>query len=1266
MEVRRHKMKVRYHVVSKQGHKPAFYIDADKEAVAIKAVTHSFTALEKLQARMDAWYKTRGIEVKKDSLADSDLFYRWSGDKDYDELLHACYSSGGCGVDELIEEIERCQKEKLMAQGLSEEEAEKEINPSPDFDTYGFVEDDVEDNPANTFDDGDFAPFADSTATALPIYDVKPVTVNYVATKPVKAAASSDSAYGKGGGGKYRRKKNVTDPGMLLGRNFSGDPVSIINQMDTGRNIIFRGIVNGIEIRPLKSGTALLQGHIVDKTNSIHFTKFMDSEDEAKVLASALTGFGKFTFDKNIWTFKDAAAAKAKHLLVQGNVIYDDRFEHDYVFDLRSAKEIKVENVRTEDREDSRVELHLHTRMSDKDALVDVKELISRVKEWGHPAVAITDHGVVQTFPLAQALAAEKGVKIIYGMEGYLVDDDNMSKRYHIILLAKNMVGLRNLYKLTTMSHLCYYKRRPCLPRSVIEDYREGLLLGSACVLGELMQNIIAGASKERLLEIASFYDYLEIQPLCNNEFLVRSQKVPDEEALIDMDKTIIELGDALQKPVVATCDVHFLDPEDKVYREIMLTAVGMKDAKYQPDLYLRTTDEMLKEFSYLGEEKAYEVVVTNSRRINDSIEDIKPLPDGTYSPKIEGAEEALSDMCYKKAKRIYGDPLPKVVQDRLDYELSNIIGHGFAVLYYIAHKLVKKSLDDGYLVGSRGSVGSSFVATMADITEVNPLPPHYICPKCKHSEFFLKGEYAGGFDLPRKKCPDCGTEMDMNGHDIPFAIFMGFNGDKVPDIDLNFSGDYQPRAHKYTEELFGRDNVFRAGTIGTIAQKTAVGYARKYAEVNGLQVRKGFLERLAEGVAGVKNTTGQHPGGIVVCPRDMDIHEFTPVQYPANKKDSGIITTHFDFHSFEGRITKLDILGHDDPTIIRMLEDITGVDAKTIPFDDKKVLSLFSSTEAIGLTPEQLQGDKVASLAVPECGTSFVRRMLEDSKPQCFSDVVRISGFSHGTNVWLDNAQTLIKDGTCKLNEAISTRDDVMNYLLHRDITPLTCFSVMENVRKGRGIEKKNKQGEPITNYEEQMREGGVPEWFITACKKIGYLFPRAHAVAYVMMAFRIAWFKINYPLAFYAAYFSIRAKAFDVRVMQGTIEEQLAEFKRLRRLEDEHKAGPRDKDMISALEVSMEMVQRGYQFSNVSLLHSEAKRFQIRDGKLLPPLLAVDSLGEKVALSIISEREKRPFVSIKELQQRCKVSQTIIETMRELDCLDGLPEDAQMSLFG
>ena len=994
---------------------------------------------------------------------------------------------------------------------------------------------------------------------------------------------------------------------------------------------------------------AIITGHIVDDNNSLAIKYFTRPTEDGQKLLKILKSVGK--------------------VQVKGNVMYDEKFVKDYVLNLHSVRPVEEDASmkRVDDREDTRVELHLHTKMSEKNALVAVKDIVNRVKEWGHSAVAITDHGVVQAFPEAQAYSLEKGVKILYGVEGYLIDEEDQKVPHHIIIFAKNMVGLRNLYKMISISHLNYFDEYPRLPRAVIEGHREGILLGTSCKSGELIQAIVHGATDEELQKIAEFYDYLEIQPHENYKDFIKEGLLKTEEDLRDINRRIVALGDTLQMTVVATGNVHYMDPKDKLYREIMLTASGVKDPKDKADQHMRTTDEMLEEFAYLGEDVAYQVVVTNTKAIEESIDNIIPIPNGTYSPKIEGADKALEDMCYGKAKSIYGDPLPKTVQDRLDYELKSIIGNGFGVLYYIAHKLVKKSLDDGYLVGSRGSVGSSFVATMADITEVNPLEPHYVCPECKWSEFYLKGEYAGGFDLPRRNCPECGTSLIANGHDIPFAIFMGFHGDKVPDIDLNFSGDYQGRAHKYTEELFGRDNVFRAGTIGTIADKTAIGYAYKYADANDLQKRRGFIEKLSTGFTKVKNTTGQHPGGIMVCPRDMDVHHFTPVQYPANKKESGIITTHFDYHSIEGRMTKLDILGHDDPTIIRMLEDMTGIPSTSIPFDDPATLSLFSSTKALGLTPAQLQGDKVATLAVPESGTGFVRAMLEDSKPQTFSDLVRISGFSHGTNVWVDNAQMLIKTGTCKLNEAISTRDDIMNFLRNQGVADKVAFSVMENVRKGKGIEKRNKEGIAQTNYEEQMREAQVPEWFIASCKKISYLFPRAHAVAYVMMAFRIAWYKINYPLAFYASYFSIRAKAFDLKIMMGSLEEQQQEFKRLKALADKYEASQKEKDLMSALEVSLEMKQRGYSFANVELYKSQARRFMIKDEtSLLPPFVAVTSLGEKVADAIVAEREQAEFLSIKDLRRRTKMSQTIANRMVELGCLGDLPEDEQMSLFG
>lgn len=1134
----------------------------------------------------------------------------------------------------------------------------QQANEVADYDIYWDMDEE------NRFDEMELYVSRDGTIKTSSDYDDlydAPVVIDR--PNAPTSTVTSNSSY------PMRRRKLTTEDGMLLGPVFDEADTHRTDDffVRTGEQVVISGHFHSLdirEIRPKEDSKAvqkarekgeepkkryIITGHLVDDHNSLAIKRFTSPSEDGPKLLKILKSVGK--------------------VQIKGEVIYDEQFVRDYVLNMDSVRPVEdTENAkRTDTHEEARVELHLHTKMSEKNALVAVKDIVNRVKDWGHPAVAITDHGVVQAFPEAQAYSLEKGVKILYGVEAYLIEKEDQSIPHHIIMFAKNMVGLRNLYKMISISHLNYFDEYPRLPRAVIEDHREGILIGTACKSGELIQAIAHGATDEELQEIATFYDYLEIQPHDNYKSFIKEGLLKNEEDLKEINRRIVGLGDTLQMPVVATGNVHYMDPKDKMYREIMLTASGVKDAKDKADQHMRTTDEMLEEFAYLGEDNTYKVVVTNTRAIEQSIDYIVPIPNGTYSPKIEGADKALEDMCYAKAKSIYGDPLPKTVQDRLDYELKSIIGNGFGVLYYIAHKLVKKSLDDGYLVGSRGSVGSSFVATMADITEVNPLEPHYVCPQCKWSEFYLKGEYAGGFDLPRRNCPECGTPLIANGHDIPFAIFMGFHGDKVPDIDLNFSGDYQGRAHKYTEELFGRDNVFRAGTIGTIADKTAIGYAYKYADVNDLQKRRGFIEKLSTGFTKVKNTTGQHPGGIMVCPRDMDVHHFTPVQYPANKKESGIITTHFDYHSIEGRMTKLDILGHDDPTIIRMLEDMTGIPSTSIPFDDPATLSLFSSTKALGLTPAQLQGDKVATLAVPESGTGFVRAMLEDSKPQTFSDLVRISGFSHGTNVWVDNAQTLIKTGTCKLNEAISTRDDIMNFLRNHGVADNVAFSVMENVRKGKGIEKRNKEGVAQTDYEDQMRAAQVPEWFIGSCKKISYLFPRAHAVAYVMMAFRIAWYKINYPLAFYASYFSIRAKAFDLKIMMGSLEEQQQEFKRLKALAAKYEASPKEKDLMSALEVSLEMKQRGYSFANVELYKSQARRFMIKDEtSLLPPFVAVTSLGEKVADAIVEEREQAEFLSIKDLRRRTKMSQTIANRMVELGCLGDLPEDEQMSLFG
>jgi len=797
--------------------------------------------------------------------------------------------------------------------------------------------------------------------------------------------------------------------------------------------------------------------------------------------------------------------------------------------------------------------------------------------------------------------------------------------------------------------------------------------------MGEFFRAVLNGDSDEELIRLAKFYDYLEVQPLGNNEFLLYEDKyaaITTKKDLQELNKKVIEIGEKAGIPICATSDAHYLFAEYARDRDILLSN-WEKPGKIEshPPVYLRTTEEMLEEFSYLPKEKAEEIVITNTRRVAEQCEVIEPLAEEwkSYNPKIAGADDKLKAMCYEKAVELYGEPLPEIIRDRLDLELTPIINHGYGVLYYIAHKLVKHSNDRGYLVGSRGSVGSSFVATLAGITEVNPLPPHYVCPHCHWNQFFTDGSVGGGFDLADKKCPNCGTELNKDGHNIPFAVFLGFDGDKVPDIDLNFSsGDDQAVAHKYTEELFGRDNVFRAGTIAGIQDKTAFGFVKRYAENRGLTFNDIFIEKLSAGVAGVKRTTGQHPAGIMVCPRDMDIHNFTPLQYAANKrwlkdetgeKIPGTITTHFDYHSISGRMLKLDILGHDDPKVIRMLQDITGIDPLHIPFNDEKTLSLFSSPDALGITSEQLKaavGDKgitVGAIGLPEFGTPFVRGMLEDTRPKNFSELVRISGFSHGTNVWLNNARDLITSGKVKLEEAISTRDDIMNYLIEHHVKPLTAFKVMENVRKGKGLEKGN------SNNRKELEDARVPQWFIDSCLKISYLFPRAHAVAYVMMAFRIAWFKVYEPLAYYAAYFTIRAEgAFNAAVILRGLASQSAELARINSLP--HPTAV-EKGSATVIEAAAEMYLRGLKFLPIDLNKSSASEFLMEDGALRPPFNCIPALGNTVAKEIVEARREHPFTSKEDLKKRGKVSQSIIDTMDEMGILHGMPEEEQINLF-
>lgn len=778
---------------------------------------------------------------------------------------------------------------------------------------------------------------------------------------------------------------------------------------------------------------------------------------------------------------------------------------------------------------EERVELHVHTKMSAMDAVTSAGDLIRRAAKWGHKAIAITDHGVAQAFPDAHKAAMDvrnsinPDFKVIYGVEAYMADrmkeGGEPAHLYHTILLASNYVGLKNLYRLISKSNLDYFYRKPIMPKSVIEKFREGILIGSACEAGELYRAVLAKKPNEELEEISSFYDYLEIQPIGNNQFMVRNGTVADDEALRDLNRKIVKLGDRLGMPTVATCDVHFMDPKDEVYRRVLMGAQGFADADEQAPLYFRTTAEMLEEFSYLGEEKAKEVVITNPNRIADLCETIQPVKDGSYPPSIENCEQDLVDMCHKKAHRIYGEVLPPVVQARMDKELDCIVKYGYSVMYMIAHKLVKKSNDAGYLVGSRGSVGSSFAAFLSDITEVNALCPHYICPNpdCKHSEFFENGEYAVGPDMPDKDCPVCGTPMKKDGLTIPFETFLGFKGDKVPDIDLNFSDEYQATAYKDLQEIFGREHVFQAGTIYTIADKTAYGLARKYYERKGIEAPDAELKRVSRGMIDVKRIDGQHPGGIIVCPKTMDIHDFCPIQHPTNRENSDIITTHFDFHSIHDNLLKLDILGHDDPSTIRMLEDLTGVNAMEIPLDDKDTMSLFSGTEALGVKPDQI-GSEVGTLGMQEFGTAYVRNMLAETKPKTFYELIKISGLSHGTGVWVDNAQDLIKAKKATLSEVIELRDDIMVFLMQHGLEPGMAFKIMEFVRKGRAV----KEGMP-PEYEQAMRDKNVPEWYIDSCKKIRYMFPKAHAASYAIMAFRIAWFKIHYPVEFYKTYFKI-----------------------------------------------------------------------------------------------------------------------------------------------
>jgi len=1068
----------------------------------------------------------------------------------------------------------------------------------------------------------------------------------------VKAALAEQAKNAAAGKGKNAKQESS----ILWGKNVLEAARPLSDLAEEERSVVVSGRVFALEQKLFKTGTRLVTFGMTDNRFSIPAKVYVKEDQEMPSLQNGM------------W-IKVRGAFRIDSFTTELTLTPND-----------------IVTIAPPERQDAapekRVELHLHTKMSEMDGVSTVQSLIQRAARWGHEAIAITDHGVVQAFPDAVA-AAEKngGLKIIFGMEGYLVEEavppaaltadagekaakskdeglsDSHTKRnsFHIVLLARDPIGIKNLYKLVTYSHLEHFRRRPRIPRALLESHRAGLLVGSACEGGELIQAILKGQGTQRLLDIASFYDYLEIQPIANNAFLVANGQVADEEALRNINRTVLALGRELGRPVVATGDVHFLESEDEVFRRILMAGSGYSDADHQAPLYLRTTEEMLEEFAYLGEQEAYRVVVTDPRFLAAQVEEMKPFPNKFFAPQIEGAAEKIETMAWAKAAELYGYPLPPQVEKVLTKELKAIIGNGFSALYWVAHLLVKKSNEDGYLVGSRGSVGSSLVATMTGITEVNPLPPHYRCanPACLYSEFIEDGSVGSGVDLPDKRCSHCGNPLEKDGYDIPFETFLGFEGEKIPDIDLNFSGEYQLRAHKYTEEIFGKEHVFRAGTISTLANKTAYGYVKNYLEERGLRANSIETQRLVQGCEGVKKTTGQHPGGLIVLPKECDVFDFTPLQRPANDVKNETITTHFDYHSISGCLVKMDILGHDDPTVIRMLEDLTGIDARTIPLGDRKTMSLFSGIEALGDLREELDVG-TGTLGIPEFGTKFVRQMLEDLHPSSFSHLVQVSGLSHGTEVWLNNAQDLIKSTTADISQIICCRDDIMTYLIRKDLDPSLAFKIMESVRKGKGL---------WPEAEEAMRHHEVPVWYIESCQKIKYMFPKAHAVAYVTMAFRIAWFKVNYPEAFYASYFTVRATDFDADLITAGSASCRRRAKELAVLGKN--ASGKETSLLSILEVAIEMYCRGFRFRKVDLWESTADRFLITPSGLLPPFSSLQGVGETAAKNLIELRERHGIYSVEDLQSRGKLSKTVVDVLRQHGCLKGLPESNQISLF-
>ena len=1032
----------------------------------------------------------------------------------------------------------------------------------------------------------------------------------------------------------------------IYGTGKFGESIDIKEIYPELGKVTVRGMIFNSEDKVLKSGKHLISIYITDNTSSI--------------LVKIFTG-------QNNWKQVMEKLEKGTNVIVTGNTEYDS-FESETVIMAKAIKSSPVILREDNYQGEKRVELHAHTKMSAMDGLNEVENLVETSARWGHKAVAITDHGVVQSFPdgakRADQLAAEGiDIKVIYGLEGYVFDDTDMHSEdgkidykskptNHIILLAKNQQGLKNIYKLVSLSHLNYFYKKPRLPKSIITKYREGIIIGSACEAGEVFRAVATKKSDDEIKKIASFYDYLEIQPLINNRFMVESGIVESNDDLRDFNLKVVEIGDALGKPVVATTDAHYDKPESAIYRNILMAGMGYKDAERGQGLYMRTTEEMLEEFSYLGD-RAKEIVIDNSLKIADSIEKLRPVPKGKFPPKIEGSEETLRKSCLEKAHKIYGNPLPEKIAERLNKELDSIISNGYAVMYVAAQMLVNKSIEDGYLVGSRGSVGSSFAATMAGITEVNPLDPHYICPNCKRIDWGDMTKYDCGIDMPERECPDCGTMMNRDGFTIPFATFLGFDGDKEPDIDLNFAGEYQAIAHKYVGEIFGEKNVFKAGTVGTIADKTAYGYVKKFFEETQWAANKYEIDRLTRCCTGVRKTTGQHPGGIIIVPEGHEIYEFCPVQHPANDSSTDIITTHFDYHKIDENLLKLDILGHTIPSMIRQLYEMTGVDPTKIPLTDPKVMKLFLGTEPLNIKDE-FYDCKHGTYGIPEFGTKFVREMLDDTKPDKFADLVRISGFSHGTDVWLNNAKDYIKSGVATMREVISTRDDIMNYLILKKIDNKKAFEIMEKVRKNKDLTEDDLK---------TMYDHGVPQWYVDSCIKIKYMFPRAHAVAYVMMSMRMAWYKVYYPKEFYAAFFTSVVEDFDAStVLQG--KDAMIRYCNMVKPKGKN-ATAKEKNLITVFEVVLEMLARGFEFSPPILGISDAKKFVVDGGKVVIPYAAVNGMGENAANNFWQQHNEEPYSSVEDAVKRAKLSKAAVVELRNLGVFDGLSETDQFCFF-